>query len=305
MPKNLSASLSLFLVLILHSLMFSHSNASEGECKNTSEIIDYWRNIRETADTVDANDYAISLSSCLASPNPELRDRVGYEVLTYWLRKDKLDISIINELTQNLLSGLTKGVGTTDGEHAFERAFSALILSEIIRDDGRHLRWTTEKLNEVVIKSRKMFEAERDYRGLDNKYGWIHTIAHGSDLLWRLSLHPKITDQQQTEILTSLITQIARPNAPAYIFNEADRLSRVVIAIISSEKLDTEIIIKWVSKIGLSTPMSNWNSAFATAEGMARLHNTKQFLRALRQPLQANPESEIIMAIDKILAEMP
>jgi len=305
MLKILKAGTYIALILLFNIFSLSSAKAIEKACENTNDNINYWRKVRKTADTVNANDYVISLASCLASPNPELRDKIGYEVLTYWLRNDKLEENQINELKQKLLTNLTKGSGVIEGEQAFERAFSALILSEIVRDDSRHERWSTDELNDVLSHARKMFEAERDYRGLDIKLGWIHTIAHGSDLLWRLSLHPKITKQQQIELLTSLKSQIARSNAPAYIFNEPDRLTRVAISIILSEKLDAEFVVEWIAGIGLPAPMPNWNAAFSTPDGMAKLHNTKQFLRALRQPLQANQEPEILNAIDSVLSKLP
>ena len=196
-------------------------------CESNTNTLEHWREIKKNAKAIDADEYALPLLTCLSSSDPELRDQIAYEVLTYWLRQDKLSADVSYEMKERLLPLLKIGTGEESGHNAFGRAFSALMLSELVRDDRRNTRWLGGDVDELVVLAITMFESERDYRGLDNDHGWVHTIAHGSDLLWRLSRHPKTMVDQQLEILNALTSQINRIDIPAYTFNESDRIARV------------------------------------------------------------------------------
>jgi hypothetical protein len=287
-------------------VLLNSGNADEkvAECVDDAKTIKQWRIVREIADSIDANRMALSLSACLASPNSELRDKIAYEVLTYWLRNDKLDEEVIFSLRERLLRGLSRRSEQTETDAAIERAFSALVLSELVRDDSSHKRWSDDQFTKTLEHAITMFEQERDYRGLDPEIGWIHTIAHGSDLLWRLAIHPNISGQQQESLLAALSTQIARPGAPAYVFNEADRLARVAYSIFAQQKVELDLKTKWIDQIGSPAPLQNWGGAFASTAGMARLHNTKQFLRALRESVQSTKLNKVKEAIDKSLGDL-
>jgi len=149
-----------------------------------------------------------------------------------------------------------------------------------------------------------MFQQERDYRGLEPKLGWVHTVAHGADLLWRLAAHPATTPEQRTQLLQALNTQVARPGLPAYVFNEADRLARVAVVIARSNPPPK--MQDWLQTVADPAPMTRWTEAFQSPAGMARLHNVKQFLRALREGLaKSEPSPRLLQAVDAVLSPLP
>lgn len=303
LPKHTSLVLiSICASSILVTSIYAKDRIAE--CTDNADTIKYWRAVRETADSIDANRLALKLSRCLASPNPELRDRIAYEVLTYWLRNNKLKQDVIFSLKVRLLTGLTRTSNQSDSDAAIERAFSALVLSELVRDDALHKRWSDVQFNEILGRAIDMFEQERDYRGLGLTIGWIHTIAHGSDLLWQLAIHPNVAGGQQQAILVALSSQIARPGAPPYVFNEADRLARVAFRIIAQDKVSLDVKTKWIRQTGSAAPLKNWGGAFTSTAGMARLHNTKQFLRALRESVQATKLNKVKETIGASLSDL-
>ena len=298
----------LYLAILLFSILASpcYANSSSlNECTDEQETVDLWREIRTNAKHVDANKHALALLPCLASPNPELRDNIAYEVLTYWIREDKLDAKIIYEMKERLLPWLGRGAGDAAGNSSFARAFAALILAELVREDRRNTRWRGGDVDELVNLSTQMLRSERDYRGLDPKYGWIHTIAHGSDLLWRLSRHPKILVEQQSEILDAIAIQLSNPDTPAFVFNESDRLARPVASVFTNPAVASKTKNDWIEQLASPHPWDTWNTAFASSQGMARLHNVKQFLRALKEALLEYDDGEIKESIDESLASLP
>ena len=107
--------------------------AADVECGETDDALAYWRPIREQAadpgTDLPADALAEELVSCLGSPNPELRDRIGYELFTFWLRQDRLSIATRHRLLIELRDNLA-------AEQTLLRSFSALILAELMRSDA-------------------------------------------------------------------------------------------------------------------------------------------------------------------------
>ena len=283
----------------------SGADQAKGYCPSHVETLDYWQGIKAQATSLDGNQYALSLADCLASPDPVLRDQIAYEVLTYWLRKNMLSASTSMALTDKLLPWLTMNNDQAASDSALNRAFSALILSELVRADDR--TGSAPKLDIKLLTNRAttMFINERDYRGLDPELGWIHTIAHGGDLLWRLSMHSQVTDAEQRSILVALNSQLTRDDTPAFTFNESDRLARVVVAIVNSRQLPAAELTEWIDSVAAPGLLGQWSNAFASVEGMARLHNSKQFLRALREQLGQLPANQYDQQLGTLLAKLP
>ncbi len=274
-------------------------------CGSTAESVEYWRSVRRAPDGVDGNRHALRLADCLESRDPELRDRIAYEVLTYWLRGDRLDRATTDGLHAKLLAWMHRGEGEAGTDDAIARAFASLVLSELVRHDTGHLQWTKDQLTQTLDATLQMLARERDFRGLDPDVGWIHAIAHGSDVLWRLTLHPSTTAPQLRAILPGVASVVAPEGAHAYVHNEADRLARVVSGAVARDLLASDWVASWVSDVGQPKHLGAWSEAFASVEGMAELHNRKQFLRALRQQLQGADDGQVLRAVDTALADLP
>ena len=91
------------------------------------------------------------------------------------------------------------------------------------------------------------------------------------------------------------------PDGATYAFNEGDRLARVVAVIIRNERLDPEQLGEWLAGFQSPRSMERWSDAFASPSGMAELHNTKQFFRALSDQLA---DVEVDPAISEPLAAL-
>src|SRR5512141_2096901 len=94
-----------------------------------------------------ANDYQIPaertlknlteiLFSYLSSPDPELRDEIGYIAYANWLKREMYSSDTVKSHVETLLANLDKGIGETESDTLFLRAFSILLLAEIIHNDN-------------------------------------------------------------------------------------------------------------------------------------------------------------------------
>lgn len=265
------------------------------DCGETDKALAYWRPIREQAADADlpADSLAADLVSCLGSANPELRDRIGYELFTYWLRQEKLS----NGARHSLLAALH---GNLSADQTLLRSFSALILAELMRSDANDAFMDNGERNALLDSAAQAIAAETDFRGLEPDIGWVHPVAHMADLLWRFALHPATDSEQSVAILAAVGEKVA-PVKVAYAFNEGDRLARVVATLIQRELLDPRYVADWISDFQSPKSMEKWSDAFAHPAGMAELHNTKQFLRALSDQLDG---VDVDDAIAEPLAEL-
>ncbi len=281
---------------------FPAASAADIDCLDTVTALEYWRPIREQAPTADvpADRLALELLPCLGSPNPELRDQIGYELFTSWLRSEKITDDTRRALLVDLSVTMSTAPGTVPGNAAFARSFSALILSELMRSDAKRPFMNNSERQSLLDQTILSIERENDFRGLDARFGWIHPIAHMSDLLWRFTLHPETTRSQAESILNAVRTKVAPPDV-SYSFNESDRLARVVTTLISRNLVDPVRVATWISSFQAPVSAEKWSDSFASPRGMAELHNTKLFLRALADQLEG---ADIDSSISEALGEL-
>ncbi|NKB33198.1 MAG: DUF2785 domain-containing protein [Pseudomonadales bacterium] len=266
----------------------------------TESALSYWRPIRESITEAehDANQLATALVSCLGSPNSELRDRIGYELFTYWLRNEQLSQQTKIDLFQQLASNIDQ----ESTANSLLRSFSALILSELLRADNLSTFMSDSERLKLLQQSVLALSNESDYRGLVEDIGWVHPVAHLADVLWRFALHSSL-NQQQARLVLEGVRRKAGVTTASYGFNEGDRLARPVSVLIVREILPALAIIEWLNSFNSPAVMDNWYDAFASIEGMNELHNTKLFIRALSDQLQDESiNSEIRAMLDELVA---
>lgn len=269
--------------------------AAETDCLDTRAALEYWRPIRAQAPqfAAPADTLAVSLVACLRSPSPELRDQIGYALFTLWLRSDMLSEDTRRNLLGELALLLATPAPAKPDDSVFARSFSALILAEVMRADSKQPFMSDSERQALLDLAVQSIERENDYRGLDAELGWIHPVAHMSDLLWRFALHPETSSEQAESILAAVQSKVA-PTTVFYGSNESDRLARVVTTVVLRKLISAEKIATWLQTFEAPTSMQKWSDAFASPEGMAELHNTKLFLRALSDQLDGEDVDPVI-----------
>ena len=286
-------------VAIVQLLLTSAALGDEtSRCGTDGETLDYWETVKEQAATAPADELAGKLVDCLGSPDPALRDGVGYELFTYWLREQKLSDDSRRELLQRLRERMNDPAAGA----VLSRSFSALILAELMRSDAISSFMTAEERSLLLADGATALQRETDFRGLDPNLGWVHPIAHLADLMWRFSLHPGTTEADALLILEAIRARVA-PTDIAYAFNEGDRLARVVATLIRRDLVTSEQTVAWLEGFESPRSMDTWSQAFRSVGGMHELHNTKQFLRALAdQVADAEVGDDVRQALNALVA---
>ena len=222
-----------------------------------------------------------------SSPDPVLRDDIGYEVSARWIGAGRLSVVDLKRLLDLHLANLQKGLGAGESDGVFLRSFSALHLALLVTRDARQPFLVEADFRALVTAVVKLLKEERDRRGWVEGKGWAHPIAHAADLAKFLARNHFLDPDQAALLFTGLESGLDGPNA----WGENDRLAAAAQSLLPSEVFDPELFdarcAVWVQEAA-----AVWQTKPFDAPSFRRSENRKQFLRALYVRLCAGQEHD-------------
>lgn len=173
-------------------------------------------------------DLVAELSLMLRSPDPAVRDTQAYSTLATWIGKGVLSAEQLRALGDEMAGRF--------GDHEIQaRTFAPLILDAIVSAGVFEPTW--------VPPFERWYVAEEDLRGHDSKLGWLHAIAHGSDLLGALGLFPAV---EPVEMLRLGIGRLLTPTEHVMRDLEDDRLGFALSAALTRPDLSEADATSWL-----------------------------------------------------------
>ncbi|MGJ8682859.1 DUF2785 domain-containing protein [Paraglaciecola sp.] len=265
--------LSIFIVLLVMPLM-----ANAEQCMNhfTMHELEILKEEKFEIDSVkNRNNTALKLFSCLGYPDPKIRDGIVYEAMSYWLRNDLLKPNTIKLMFDSLTKTLSKA---NQDSNNFTQPFAALVFSEVIRVDRLMPYLSDKERQKAVDVSTEYMRNIQDYRGFDDTFGWRHAVAHTADVFLQLSLNKQISRSQLAQLLSALKTQVSPQNSHFYTYGEPKRLATAFVYIILRAEQTEQGILSFFDYLGNPAPFDNWRSVYQSQKGLAKLHNTRNFV---------------------------
>lgn len=179
------------------------------------------------------------LSGYLASPDPELRDDIAYNVLVHWIYvQDSVPARLRDKLVAKWKANLKRGIGEVGTDSVFRRSYSALMLSVIAATDiERRPILDQAAFDDLLDAALAYLHDEKDTRGFDAAKGWIHSVAHTADVLKFLGRNRKLRPRDQARILNAIGAKLAAVDH-ALIYGEDERLARAVVSIVARPDAD-------------------------------------------------------------------
>ncbi len=223
-------------------------------------------------DDARRNALARALTACLGDPDPSLRDGIAFEADQHWMRARQLSNETMLWLADDLEARLTAPEG--DG---FGRPFAALVLSEVARADRVEAFMTTAQRARLVDTSIAYFTNVRDYRGYNEREGWRHGVAHGSDLLLQLALNSAVERPALERIRDAIATQIS-PSTHAYVFGESERMMAPILYMARRNVFSEAEWTAWLTQVASPAPFESWDGAFQSEAMLRKRHNATAFL---------------------------
>jgi hypothetical protein len=165
----------------------------------------------------------------LGDPDPVVRDELGYTMLEHLI--PGLDEAVCNSLGDELADRLT-------APDLHVRSFAALTLAPIVKRGVFQARWVDE------------FEAwhprERDLRGWDAEFGWLHGVAHGAELLGAFGLHHGVRPERMLDLA---VKRLRTPTDYVFAEMEDSRLAHGIALTLTRPELSSAESVGWLDAI--------------------------------------------------------
>ncbi|MFD0725684.1 DUF2785 domain-containing protein [Lysobacter brunescens] len=215
-----------------------------------------------------------TLVDCLASPDPVLRDGLGYEGLQILMRGNALDHERLRALRDRLQAMLD-----APDPQGVARPFAVLVLSEVARTDRIAPWMSADERAAMVDRAAAYLASVDDYRGFDRAIGWRHGVAHGADWTMQLAMNPALERPQLDRLRDAVAVQAVPSVGHAYVFGEPERLARPLL-FIAKRGLHTDA--EWSAWFAaLSTALDDPTRAWKDEVWLAKRHDLAAFLRVL------------------------
>jgi hypothetical protein len=224
--------------------------------------------------------------SYLGSTDPELRDEIGYTFFASWLKQERYSIEELRGYIKELLANLHIGIGETENDSVFLRAFSILFLAEIVHNDNKKSFLDMGDITLILEECLWYMSTEKDPRGHVPVKGWAHAPAHTADLLLELAKNKKIEKDDLSKILNIISEKIIGSTDYLYIHGEDERLARAVIETLRRDMVGIEKVEAWAK----SFIEQDWKGAYTDEDRNRAFQNTRNLLRSIYLELKKNKE---------------
>ncbi len=283
---------------------------SSDECALTKGKAKDLRALIDTEFAFESKDqrerFARAAVTCVGVTDPEIRDELAYAGFAAALREGVSD-DVVRDAMSSLLVVLEDDDKDANKD-GFAKPFAVLMLAEVARADRMSGVLTTEQRDRMIRVGAEYLRTVDDYRGYSEKDGWRHGVAHGADLMMQAALNPKLQDGHITLIMDAVAAQVAPRGRHFYVFGEGQRLARPILFLAGRGALTDESWARWFSQFSNPEPLDNWADVFSDMEGLAKLHNTKEFVQAvyINGSVSPGPQFEgVTAAALETLRQMP
>lgn len=220
------------------------------------------------------------LFSYLGSTDPELRDDIAYMVYANWLKQELYPRESIRSQVDTLLTNLENGIGDTESDSVFLRAFSVLLLAEIVHHDNKKQLLERNEIKTILEKGIWYLGAEKDPRGHIPIKGWAHALAHTADLMLVLARNGNIDQADLWSILATISNKIVHSTNHVYIHGEDERLANAVLEIFKRDLVSLNLLDAWTTSL-VEPNGKDWKGVYVEEERNRAYQNTRNLLRSI------------------------
>jgi hypothetical protein len=254
---------------------------------------DFWASIAR-------NDYKIPgghtlkeltevLFDYLPNTDPELRDKIAYDVYASWLERELYTREEISGHVEQLLPHLAKGISETGSDSVFLRAFSVLFLAEIVHNDNKKPLLEKEQVQSIFKRGIWYLAAEKDPRGHVPVKGWADALSHTADLMLELGRNRHLDESDLQEILNAISAKMIHSTNHLYMYSDDERLARAVIEVLRRDLIPLGKVELWATSF-LHPDGGGWKGAFEDEGRTRAFQNIRNLLRSIY--LELVPDEE-------------
>ena len=237
----------------------------------------------------------------IGSTDPELRDQLIYTLFYRFIIEDEqLTNEQVTDMFQTTLKyHLFHGIGETESDTVFTRAFSTLLIALIVYQDRQRGFLSVADLDMLKAKLLAYLDGEIDTRGYVPGKGWAHSIAHVADAFDELVLHPHLDETEFGEMLEALWDKVMIPSL--YVHDEDERLLNPIFALLERGMDEQELIVLLED---LPARLSVQKQQLEPEPYWHVVHNVKTFLKSFFVKLSETNRPTLQTAVSETLKQM-
>jgi len=266
----------------------------------------FWKSIQENDCNIPEGHTVKSLTpellSFLGSTDPELRDELAYAILVEWVEDNLYTPDELRQMIAQLSTNLETGIGETETDSIFLRAFSILALALIVYYDNKKSFLKPEEIDEILSNALQYLATEKDPRGYVAGRGWAHALAHTADLLLVLAENKNTSARNLVRILNGIMDKLLNSTKWIYVHGEDDRLSAAVLVVLQRGLLGAPAIKEWLDSL-TSPDSDSWKGAWTNEESTRAFFNVRNFLRSLYLQVRTEDEFPLQDELENIILE--
>lgn len=245
----------------------------------------FWRSI-VNANYAAPGGYSVAaltteLLTKLGSTDPVWRDELAYPILEHWIHRGYYSPDELRELAAGMLANLRVGLGEAQTDTVFLRAFSVLVLMQIVGcDDEMHVLLPAD-VHAYLDAGLAYLASERDLRGYVPEKGWAHAVAHTADLLLMLARSRHLAAPDLERILDGIANKMRERVPHVYLYAEDERMAYAVMAALRRNLLGMRYLHSWLGRLSHHDGRRWTPDDLHAYEGACAYANVRAFLRSL------------------------
>lgn len=187
----------------------------------------------------------------LGSSDPELRDALGYRVLSRLIYRQKmLSVDQLRLVSKRVVAEdmWLSGIEEQNTNSVLLRSFSSLLVVLLLVVDAEDSFYQEEEWERVFQTLEQYCERELDFRGYIPGAGWAHSVAHAADVVLAFGKHPRTTKLHAARLLS--MVQVLIGNATAvFVAEEDERLAKAVLSLVEAGCLTHADVRVWLEAV--------------------------------------------------------
>ncbi|NGX76089.1 DUF2785 domain-containing protein [Staphylococcus sciuri] len=254
---------------------------------------------------ITEEDFKLMMSN-IGNPNVNIRED-NFDLIARLIISGKLDNHQVLQLLEHCEFVLSS-VNQSDTEHlVLDRSFSALIIGIIIEYLEEHDQLPQDVYEKIINIAIDYMDKETDVRGYVQGTGWMHSVAHGSDLLATCVRSKYYSGDCNKVILKVIAKKLYQLNTDlsCYIDDEDERQAFIIEALLEKGLTDQELS-NWVSELFVTVNQTDLNQSEEAYLSYFRIRkNIKDFLKTLYFRLKFNQKCQVTQdKIEEILNKL-
>lgn len=193
----------------------------------------------------------------IGDPDPAIRDDLVYASFCQGVMAERFSREQVKHLLAFVQANQLQcqGLGQSD-ERTLTRSFTSLLNALFLYADGDEHHplhgWLSQAdrhwLFDLAIS---YLPAERDCRGYQESYGWLHALAHGADFLLATACHPLFPAVRLEEVWQVLV-EVLTSHETAFSAGESSRLAEVLVQLVASNRVCQEDLAYWLAQVTIA-----------------------------------------------------